>query len=88
LTVERKYQDAISLFSANLPDAASQGMPRLPVGFLADRAWCKLKLGMRGKVAEHVPSCVAAVRADRDPHDWAVALRTNFKNLGISRAKR
>jgi tetratricopeptide (TPR) repeat protein len=73
LTVEKRYGEAIELFSEHLDSAERQGVARLLVSFYADCAWCKFKLGLSEDALEDAQSCIDVANDDCDPDDLAAS---------------
>jgi tetratricopeptide (TPR) repeat protein len=49
LTLREKYEDGLTLYEKYLGASAEQGLKRLEGLFLADQAWCRLKLEQRDR---------------------------------------
>ena len=47
LSTSGRYDEALSLYEANLDASLAEGMDRLRADLMADQAWCRLKLGLR-----------------------------------------
>jgi tetratricopeptide (TPR) repeat protein len=74
LTVEGRFEEAIELFTHNIPSAESQGVARLLVSFFADSAWCKFKLGQSEAALDDASACMRVANDECDPDDLAASL--------------
>ena len=64
LTTSGRYEEALALYDANLDASLAQGMYRLRADLVADRAWCRLKLGLLDESRRDV----VEARATLDPN--------------------
>lgn len=85
LVVHERHAEAAALFEAHLAEGERRGLAPWQPGYLADLAWCRLKLGDRDgarTIAEQVQDQVARVR-DIDDRALAEArLARVFEALG------
>jgi tetratricopeptide (TPR) repeat protein len=87
LTLRGEYEKALFLFEKFLESSGNQGMTRLHAELLADRAWCKWKLGM---VEAAITDCTAAENSlfhSGAPDDSAFAHAGIARVLGAIGAK-
>ncbi len=72
LAVQGRYAEALPLFEANLDRVGEQGMERLKMNFLADRAYCQLRLGRVESARRDIASALESESSDCDPDDLAM----------------
>jgi hypothetical protein len=75
LTAQGRFAEALALFDANYDAAMAEGLKRLAAGLLADRAWCKQRLGHSDAARTLAAAAEAALAAEPiDLDDRMVAL--------------
>lgn len=70
--VQRKWQDAITLFNSNIEEIEKDGQARIVPKLIAQRAWCKANFGDLAGAREDVDLAMSKIADCSDVDDLAV----------------
>jgi len=85
LSTSGRYAEALALYDSNLDAGLAQGMYRLRADLVADRAWCRLKLGLLDECRRDVAEASESLDPNGHCDDRALAhgrLAMLFAELG------
>ena len=70
--VQRKWQDAITLFNSNIDEIERDGQARIVPKLIAQRAWCKANVGDMTGAREDIDLAISKIADCSDVDDLAV----------------